>query len=105
VADERGSRDAARYFGVFPMHEHVDCRCGDETCEANIRITVMADGLRVEVWAIDDQLHPGVILDREGVQQVSRVAMELLGKTATRHPGDAATSAPPDPPASEEAET
>jgi hypothetical protein len=84
------------------MHEHVHCCCGDETCEANIRITVMADGRRMEVWAIDDRLHPGIILDREGAPQISQVAMELLDEAARPRPVDAAKPAPSDPAAGEE---
>jgi hypothetical protein len=103
-AEERDSRDAKRYFGVFPMHAHVDCRCGDATCEANIRITVLADGRRVEVWAVDDRRHPGILLDGAGTHEISRVAAELLAEAAKHPPGETAKPTSPDHPTGEEEE-
>lgn len=38
------------YFelGGMPLHEHVSCACGSDECSANMRITGLAGGRRVE---------------------------------------------------------
>jgi hypothetical protein len=57
--------------------------CGDEECEAHLRITLMADRATFELLSSEDprRLHRGAMIDDVGIQQILATAEQLVKET------------------------